>query len=106
MGGKPYFWQRTGYLFAVCLELRGQDERTAERVCGFIDGKSRMVGRDFEKHPTRLTEIYRMKIIAVDYGGRIHADIEKLATHLDFVGIIFCAKCDMMHGARPHAATR
>src|SRR5919109_4447895 len=51
---------------APILVLWRQLERRSERLSRLVDRESRPVGRDLEEHATRLTEIDRMEVLAVD----------------------------------------
>src|SRR6266404_8577859 len=53
-------------------------ERLAERLCGFVDCKSRRIGCDLEQHTARLAEIHRMEIIAIDYRSDVESERDEL----------------------------
>ncbi len=72
----------------------------------FVQCKTGRVSRDFEQYATGLTEINRMKIIAIHHRRDVVAKIDEMLAPLELFGVVFRSKSNVMHRTGGDAARR
>src|SRR5579862_3514917 len=81
---------------APCLQPLRNAKLLAERFSRFVKRESGRISRQFEKHATRLTEVDRVKIGAVQNRSYVQM-LGNLLAPLLLRGIVFGAKRNMMY---------
>ena len=69
----------------------------AEFIQFLIQRETGRLGRDFEQHAARFTEINGMKISAIDYWRDVVAKFDEMLAPLELFGLVFRSKRNVMH---------
>ena len=62
-----------------------------------VQRKTGRLGRDFEQHAARFTEINGMKISAIDYWRDVVAKFDEMLAPLELFGLVLGSKRNVVH---------
>src|SRR5436190_21933421 len=101
----PEWRQHALKLVAHALQPRRQLQVGAQFVQRLVDRKARRVGGDLKQHATRLPEVDRMKVLAIDDRSYVQPLCGQLLAQHKLRDIVAGTEGHMVNGAcRHHAA--
>src|SRR5687768_12361433 len=86
------------------LEPAGQLQRLAEHVGRLVDRESGTIGRDLEKHSSRLAEVDGFEVTTIQLWRDVEAERGEIAAYPHLLGIVGGAKCNVVDSPRTHHA--